>query len=132
MILCTTWLRSQQLSRIWNMIEYLTGRLVATVMGVPASVDLCRLIPLRHRDGQTVWDLGSLLTTEEVSHFYLRKTGDHVAALFEKITPHYNSGGRRTGKYMFIRRKQRYATMKEYLTEHLHQRTSLNWTGVSW
>ena len=101
--------------------DYLAGRLVATVKGVPASFDLCHMVPPRHKDGQTVWDMGSLLISDEKTLFYSRKSGDHVAALFDKITPFYNSGGRRIGKYAFIGRKQRYTTMKEYLIEHLHR-----------
>lgn len=61
-------------------LDYLAGQLVATVKGVPTSVDLCHLVPLQRKDGQTVWDMGSLLITEEVSLFYSRKSGDHVAA----------------------------------------------------
>jgi hypothetical protein len=113
-------------------LDYLAGRLVATVKGVPASVDLCHLVPPRHKDGQTVWDMGSLLISEEKPLFYSRKSGDHVAALFDKITPFYNSGGRRTGKYVFIGRKQRYTTMKEYLIEHLHRGLVEDFPDLDW
>eukprot|EP00970_Alexandrium_tamarense_P018084 scaffold13317_cov92-Alexandrium_tamarense.AAC.7 len=113
-------------------LDYLAGRLVATVKGVPARVDLCHMVPPRHKDGQTVWDMGSLLISEERPLFCSRKSGDHVAALFDKITPLYNSGGWRTGKYVFIGRKQRYTTMKEYLIEHLHRGLVEDFPDLDW
>jgi hypothetical protein len=135
MILCktsATFSNTEYDECLGKQLDYLAGQLVATVKGVSASVDLCHLVPPRHKDGQTLWDMGSLLITEEVTLFYSRKSGDHVAALFDKITPHYNSGGRRTGKYVFIGRKQRYTTMKEYLTEHLHCGLFEDFPGLDW
>eukprot|EP00970_Alexandrium_tamarense_P003114 scaffold471_cov109-Alexandrium_tamarense.AAC.2 len=112
--------------------QFIDERLVATVKGVPVTVDLRRLTGPQPKDTDRIEDTEAMLLEDTVFLYISHHTREHVFTPFAKIWPLLTTGGRMTGKYVFVGTKTGFPVMKEYLLEHFHSAMVDEFPELDW